>query len=77
MDQNDLYEKVGKLSGSFDALNSRVASIDRRMEEMAGKLDQISLSVGGLKMRVATISSGVGAVITLAITFVWRQIFGG
>jgi hypothetical protein len=77
---NELYEKVGKLTGLVESLAD--AQIHHRQEmttelrEMKSLLSENIKTMSSLKTTVATISGGIGTVVTLAITFIWNFVTG-
>ena len=75
-DLNPLYEKVGILHGEVKGLHSRMTSMEEKIDSVALKIDENTKLTEGLRMRVSTISAGVGTVVTLVVSFVWNTITG-
>ncbi len=72
----DLYEKVGRLTGLVEGLADNQKKTSDELKEIKDLLAKNIETMGSLKTTVATISGGIGTVVTLAITFIWNFITG-
>lgn len=73
---NDLYEKVGRLTGLVEGLADNHEKASKELKDIKDLLAKNIETMGSLKTTVATISGGIGTVVTLAITFIWNFITG-
>lgn len=73
---NDLYEKVGRLTGLAEVLAKNQTEMQEEIKEIKKLLSENNAHLSSLKTRVATISGGIGTVVTLGITFIWNFITG-
>lgn len=72
----DLYEKVGRLTGLVESLADNHEKTSKELKDIKDLLAKNIETMGSLKTTVATISGGIGTVVTLAITFIWNFITG-
>lgn len=72
----DLYEKVGRLTGLVEGLADNHEKTASELKEIKDLLAKNIETMGSLKTTVATISGGIGTVVTLAITFIWDFVTG-
>ena len=72
----DLYEKVGRLTGLVEGLADNQKKTSDELKEIKDLLTKNIETMGSLKTTVATISGGIGTVVTLAITFIWNFVTG-
>lgn len=75
-DLNPLYEKVGTLHGEVKGLHSRMACMEGKIDSLVTKVDENTRITEGLRLRVSTVSAGIGTIATLAVTFIWDLVTG-
>lgn len=70
-----LWQQVGNIQGTLAALSSSSQDMGVKIDTIVAAIADLKAQMFGLKVKVATISSGFGAIIGIVVEIVARKLF--
>ena len=76
----DVYEKLGKLSGKLDTfsenVSGRLTAMDQKIDVLQSDVNKLNSAFSGMKVKIAGISGGIASVMSFAVAYIFDHITG-